>query len=42
MSSRSSRSPSAAASRGIKPGWKKAVVQLKQGETIEIFQGAQL
>ena len=26
---------------GIKPGWKKAVVQLKAGETIEIFQGVQ-
>jgi large subunit ribosomal protein L23 len=26
---------------GIKPGWKKAVVQLRQGETIEVFQGAQ-
>jgi large subunit ribosomal protein L23 len=28
--------------RGIRPGWKKAVVQLKQGDTIEIFEGAQL
>ena len=28
--------------RGTKPGWKKAVVQLKPGETIEVFQGAQL
>jgi large subunit ribosomal protein L23 len=28
--------------KGIKPGWKKAVVQLMPGETIEIFQGAQL
>ena len=28
--------------RGTKPGWKKAVVQLKPGETIEIFGGAQL
>ena len=27
---------------GSKPGWKKAVVQLKKGDTIEIFQGAQL
>jgi large subunit ribosomal protein L23 len=26
---------------GIKPGWKKAIVQLKPGETIEVFQGAQ-
>ena len=30
------------ASRGIRPGWKKAVVQLKPGDSIEIFQGAQL
>jgi large subunit ribosomal protein L23 len=28
--------------KGIRPGWKKAVVQLKQGDSIEIFQGAQL
>jgi large subunit ribosomal protein L23 len=28
--------------RGIRPGWKKAIVQLKPGETIEVFQGAQL
>ena len=28
--------------RGVKPGWKKAVVQLKKGDTIEIFEGAQL
>jgi large subunit ribosomal protein L23 len=28
--------------RGIRPGWKKAVVHLKQGDTIEIFEGAQL
>jgi large subunit ribosomal protein L23 len=28
--------------RGRKPGWKKAVVQLKPGQTIEVFQGAQL
>ena len=28
--------------KGTKPGWKKAVVQLKPGETIEVFQGAQL
>jgi large subunit ribosomal protein L23 len=26
--------------RGTKPGWKKAVVQLKPGESIEIFEGA--
>jgi len=29
-------------SRGTKPGWKKAVVQLREGETIEIFEGAQV
>jgi large subunit ribosomal protein L23 len=28
--------------RGIKPGWKKAIVQLQRGDTIEIFQGAQV
>ena len=28
--------------RGTKPGWKKAIVQLKQGDSIEIFEGAQL
>jgi large subunit ribosomal protein L23 len=28
--------------KGIRPGWKKAVVQLKQGDSIEIFEGAQL
>jgi large subunit ribosomal protein L23 len=28
--------------KGTKPGWKKAVVQLKKGDTIEIFEGAQL
>ena len=27
---------------GSKPGWKKAIVQLRKGDTIEIFQGAQL
>jgi large subunit ribosomal protein L23 len=27
--------------RGTKPGWKKAIVQLRQGESIEIFEGAQ-
>ncbi len=27
---------------GTKPGWKKAVVELKAGDSIEIFQGAQL
>jgi large subunit ribosomal protein L23 len=28
--------------RGTKQGWKKAIVQLRQGDTIEIFQGAQI
>jgi large subunit ribosomal protein L23 len=28
--------------RGTRPGWKKAVVQLKEGHEIEIFQGAQV
>ena len=26
---------------GRKPGWKKAIVQLREGESIEIFEGAQ-
>lgn len=28
--------------RGTRPGWKKAVVQLRAGDTIAIFEGAQL
>ena len=28
--------------RGSRPGWKKAVVYLRAGDTIEIFEGAQL
>jgi large subunit ribosomal protein L23 len=28
--------------KGTRPGWKKAIVQLKQGESIEIFSGAQV
>ena len=28
--------------KGTRPGWKKAVVQLRPGDTIEIFQGAQI
>jgi large subunit ribosomal protein L23 len=28
--------------KGAKPGWKKAIVQLKPGESIEYFEGAQL
>jgi large subunit ribosomal protein L23 len=27
---------------GRKPGWKKAIVQVREGETIEIFAGAQV
>ena len=27
--------------RGKKPGWKKAIVQLREGDSIEIFEGAQ-
>ena len=25
--------------KGVKPGWKKAIVQLREGDTIEIFEG---
>ena len=28
--------------KGIRPGWKKAIVELKAGDSIEIFEGAQL
>ena len=28
--------------RGERQGWKKAIVQLKAGDSIEIFEGAQL
>jgi large subunit ribosomal protein L23 len=28
--------------QGTRPGWKKAVVQVREGETIEIFEGAQV
>ena len=28
--------------KGVRPGWKKAIVQLRAGDTIEIFEGAQL
>jgi large subunit ribosomal protein L23 len=27
--------------RGTRPGWKKAIVQLRQGDTIELFGGVQ-
>ncbi|MGA9762999.1 MAG: 50S ribosomal protein L23 [Gaiellaceae bacterium] len=29
-------------SRGRRPGWKKAIVKLRDGYSIEIFQGAQV
>ena len=28
--------------RGVRPGWKKAIVQVREGESIEIFEGAQV
>jgi large subunit ribosomal protein L23 len=28
--------------KGTKPGWKKAIVQLRPGQTIEFFEGAQI
>ena len=28
--------------RGVRPGWKKAVVQLREGDKIDIFEGAQV
>jgi large subunit ribosomal protein L23 len=28
--------------RGTKQGWKKAIVQLREGDEIQIFQGAQV
>jgi large subunit ribosomal protein L23 len=28
--------------QGRRPGWKKAIVQVREGETIEIFEGAQV
>ena len=28
--------------RGTKPGWKKAIVHVTHGDSIEIFQGAQV
>ncbi len=27
---------------GVRPGWKKAIVELKAGDKIDIFEGAQL
>ena len=29
-------------SKGTKPGWKKAIVQLRSGDRIEIFEGAEV
>ena len=29
-------------SKGTRPGWKKAIVQIREGDTIEIFEGAQV
>ena len=29
-------------SRGVRPGWKKAIVRLKPGYTIQFFEGAQI
>ncbi|MFN2467862.1 MAG: 50S ribosomal protein L23 [Gaiellaceae bacterium] len=28
--------------KGTRPGWKKAIVQVREGETIDIFEGAQV
>ena len=28
--------------RGTRPGWKKAIVEIKAGDKIDIFEGAQL
>jgi large subunit ribosomal protein L23 len=28
--------------KGAKPGWKKAIVKVREGETIDIFEGAQV
>jgi large subunit ribosomal protein L23 len=28
--------------KGARPGWKKAIVQVREGETIPIFEGAQV
>ena len=28
--------------KGVRPGWKKAIVQIREGETIPIFEGAQV
>ena len=28
--------------KGMRPGWKKAIVQVREGQSIEIFEGAQV
>ena len=28
--------------KGVRPGWKKAIVQLREGDSIDIFEGAQV
>jgi large subunit ribosomal protein L23 len=28
--------------KGTRPGWKKAIVQVREGDTIEVFEGAQV
>ena len=28
--------------KGTRPGWKKAIVRIREGESIEIFEGAQV
>jgi large subunit ribosomal protein L23 len=28
--------------KGVRPGWKKAIVQLRGGQSIEFFEGAQI
>jgi large subunit ribosomal protein L23 len=28
--------------KGVRPGWKKAIVRLRPGQTIEFFEGAQI
>ena len=30
------------ATKGVRPGWKKAIVQVREGDVIEIFEGAQV
>ena len=29
-------------SKGTRPGWKKAIVQVREGQSIDIFEGAQV